>query len=74
MLSKNKIRTTCYDGIDAFVLQNRKKGGSIHFATQKVAEKNAEKYSKLLGQSVTVFERIYPAGRSFVLTVEKHID
>lgn len=67
MLAKSRIRT-CRYGI--LFLQDRKTLCYLHFATRKVAEKNAAQYSKLLGQNITVFERIYPAGRSFVLKAE----
>lgn len=67
MLSKGRVRTSRYS--DLF-LQDRKTLVWLHFATRKVAERNAAQYSKLLGQNITVFERIYPAGRSFVLKAE----
>lgn len=67
MLAKSRIRTSRY--CDLF-LQDRKTLCYLNFASRKVAEKNAAQYSKLLGQNITVFERIYPAGRSFVLKAE----
>lgn len=69
MLSKSRIRTSKDDRF----IQDRKTLVCVNFATRKVAEKNAEKYSKLLCQNVSVLERVYPAGRSFVLVCEKSI-
>ena len=46
MLSKSRIRTSNNR------LQDRKTLVAVNFATQTVAEKNAEKYSTLLGQKI----------------------
>ena len=56
MLAKSKIKTS------KNVLQNRSTFATINFATLAAAEKNAVKYSKMLGQKITPVEKIANGG------------
>lgn len=53
MLTKSRIRTNNNR------LQDRKTLQSINFATLNVANKNAEKYSQLLGQKITPIAHVH---------------
>ncbi len=52
MLSKSRVRTELFKGNR--ILQDRKTLSFVNFATKSVAEKNAAKYTSLVGQPVSV--------------------
>ena len=58
MLTKSRIQTTLTDN-GVRLIQDRKTLVTVNFATLNVAEKNAKKYSALLGQPVTVIPHIH---------------
>ena len=58
MLTKSRIQTTLTNN-GMRLIQNRKTLVTVNFATLNVAEKNAKKYSELLGQPVTVIPHIH---------------
>lgn len=58
MLTKSRIRTTLSaNGLR--LLQDRETLVTVNFGTFNVAEKNAKKYSELIGQTVTVVPHIH---------------
>lgn len=55
MIAKSNIKTTLSKNGQR-VLQNRKNLAALNFSTEKVAAKNARKYSELLSQKVWVIK------------------